>query len=194
MRSRIVEMDTTTKATIRAIITIAGMELPMTLRLLRKPPASLRVIALDDFGGTIFHFVRTAKETTVLRRAPLIPAELLSSGLAEDLASWFFLADPESTVLVQLAPESANSTNTYGLLRETNGYATLYSSSKPDGPLDRVQTGVGGRLHTTIDCVWSGREPSSARIVNHRFGYTMDLDVRKWQIEDLTNARFEIHR
>ncbi len=49
-------------------------------------------------------------------------------------------------------------------------------------------------MHATIECVWSGREPSSARIVNHRFGYSMDLDVRKWQIADLTDAQFEIHR
>lgn len=172
------------RSTVRAIISLDGMELPLTLRIFRLSPDNLRVFAVEDLGGTLFHFVIRGGETSVIARASAIPLEVLVRGVAEDLALWLLSSARDGDRAVRHADGAL------ALLRERGDRQTLFWSSAMGAAIDHIADGRGDRLIREIEMGWEGNLPADAMVINHEMGYTMDLEVREWNPADLTPDRF----
>lgn len=175
------------RLTIRAIMSLDGMDLPLTLRVLRLSPDKLRVIAMEDLGGTLFHFVGRGDAIEVIASAAAIPPEVLSRGVAEEMALWLLFASQDGDTAVRIDSDRA------GLLREHGDRHILFWSSTGSA-FDHIADGRNGRLRREFDLEWDGDRPATARITNHEFSYTMDLEVLQWQPADLAPDDFRTDR
>ena len=206
---RFVVLPDAAKMTIRAIVTLDGMELPLTLRDLRKHPDRLRVLGMDDLGGTLFHFVRSAGRTVVISRARALPETFVVDGLGPNLSLWLFAGrrgggtpgdppgggtrgDPQGGTPSDRIVQTADGAD--ALLRRDGDTLTLYWSSTEAGPIDHIAAGSGGRLHAEIHMTWEGGRPVAAEITDHRGGYEVDLEVSRWDPAELSETQFQTDR
>jgi hypothetical protein len=160
------------------------MDLPLTLRVLRRWPDKLRVVAMDDLGNTLFHFLRVQGTTTLVHCAKPIPLALVTEGTAGDLELWLLDGPHPADYPVR---HDAGA----GLLRHLGDYSTLHWMSAAGASIDRIAHGRGGGLESLLALEWREQRPHSARIVNHRLSYELDVDVREWSAEELGLEQFD---
>lgn len=174
--------------TLRAILTMHGMELPLTLRVWRQLPDTYRAILADDLGGTPIHFVQRGAEVTIVARAEMLDERMVRDGLCRDLAEWLFLRSSERDHTATLADD------TRALLRVNGSLRSLRWATTASGPIDRIATGTADRLDAMIQLEWEGEELRNVLIENHRFGFTLSLEVKEWQPADLSPKTFRTKR
>ena len=177
-----------TKAALRGVLTFAGMELPMTLRVWRLLAAngnepSLRIIAGTDMGGTAFHVVQHDGAVTVIQRSEMLPEPMLRDGLVGDLKHSFTVAIDSDRAVTHESGQPA-------LLREDGIRRALFWSSTPGGPIDRIDRGVDGALTSTTALTWDQARPTGVEIQNTQFDYTLELETLEWEPAALSANTF----
>ena len=183
LEQRLPKLPQSSKLTVRAVLSLSSMQLPLTLRVLRRAPGDLRILAMDDLGGTQFELLRTGASSGVYKRNPALPQALLAQGLLPDLATWLFLGQDRPT------PVSTRKHGIGLLLRNGSDQVLLFrSEGSPD--YDRLARGRDGTLAAEYELGWQDGQPKVARITNHEFGYGLELDVAEWQSPPLSDRFF----
>lgn len=201
------EIPPSQRLTIRGTLTIYGTEIPLTFRVLRGPQTNLRVIALDDLGGTFLHVTQSAPwafersygvgraqivTPPVVLHPPTLPgSDDLAHAVFGAIASWLWwpLAHPNNPPAFDPAlggrPHAVRSAD--GRLGLLHAATVPLEHGWRDGALMLATPGVDlvdeawiadqGRVQCTAQFTWKAGRWDTARIQDHKRDLQLDLQV-----------------
>jgi hypothetical protein len=171
--------DERRRVLLRGVLGRGGTELECTLVLELERPDRMRLVALNDLGGVLFHVLRGADGSEVLQASPYLDPGFLADVLAEDLATVFLGVPAER---VRPARTELGAPAWHGRAGESE--LLFVPAAGPGSEPDRLFLGSVGHLRTTVwfdewvpVAAGNAREPRRLTLEGASGGWRLELEA-----------------
>jgi hypothetical protein len=178
----------------RCVLTVGDMELELTGYILARRPADIRLVAMSDFGGTLFEILHNSKNgTKVIKNTVGFRRKWLTKGALRDVDVIYLKHPSSNATLVR------HRDNVIGLIEELRGRTLeeFYFDGNTHALIGYTLVRDGNYLYEVsfsnnkIIPGWPQPVPKTIEIKDYRMNYQLIINVMKFSPDQLKERFFD---